>query len=161
MSKAVIPNAPETLMDLGKTPQPSRVTFLVHPWRIEMNHDMSDLQFHSHTPNPENQNEFVAHYWVESKHPRFTSFAYADAWIATNHKYSHYGPFEIHTSRCFFHPKKADDKLYFDSPPSNRIEIVADGFIEDREILRLLEGVVPREYEIRSLLQRQSLCPRP
>lgn len=143
---------------------PSHVTFLVnadsmfpqtgHPWCVEMNHELDDLKIYSLIPQKSN-NQYVSHYKVESRRPRFVGqFTYTDAWLTTHHRLLTVNDTELHFSRSLFNPTKADDKLYFDQA-YNRLEIVKEGFIEDREIFRLLEGVVPKEYEIQSLLQRQ------
>jgi hypothetical protein len=63
----------------------------------------------------------------------------------------------IHFSQTFFHPKRSHDKLYFDQPPQSRMEVLVPGrFIGDREIFQILREVVPKEYQIESLVQRQS-----
>ena len=147
---------------------PSHVTFMVNastvyapqthqPWYIEMDHEMGNLAFYSLIPKP-TINQYVAHYEVESRRPRLVGpVEFTDAWITTHHKCFLVGDAEMHLSQTLFSPVKADDKLYFDRPPMRRMEIVVrDRFIEDRELWSLLETVVPKEYETRSLVQRQS-----
>ena len=166
MSRVVIPVAPESIFSAARETAtlPSRVTFVVnpgsvyspqtgYPWYVQVDHEMKDPQFYSLVPQASN-NQYVSHYWVESKRPRFVGkFQFTDAWISTHHRFFNVDNAEVHFSRCFFHPEKADDKLYFDRPPYNRVEIVVDGFIADREIFPLLEKLVPKEYEIRSIVQ--------
>jgi hypothetical protein len=147
---------------------PSTVTFLVNPgdvhspqtghhWYVEMNHDMGNISLYSLIPQ-KTDNQYVAHYRVESRRPRFIGdFNYTDAWVTTHHKILQKNDAEIHFSQTLFSPDRANDKIYFSRPPKNRIEvIVPNRFIEDREIWEILDGVVPREYQIGSLLQRQS-----
>lgn len=98
-------------------------------------------------------NLYAAHYHVERRRPRFNGeFRFMDAWLTTNHIVSD----NIHWSKTFYHPERANDKLYFNRPAQSQMEIVVDGFIGDREIFQILERVVPKEYKIESLLQRQS-----
>ena len=163
LTKAVIPMAPESLRPLHGTPLPSTITFMVnaadvyspqtsHPWFVEMDHEMNSLDIYSLIPQ-KSDNLYAVHYSVEKRRPRFNGeFKFMDAWLTTNHIVSD----NIHWSQTFFHPERANDKLYFNRPPHSRMEIVVEGFIGDREIFQLLERVVPKEYEIRSLLQRQS-----
>lgn len=168
MSRAVIPTVPESIFSAFRhtEPLPSHVTFVVnasavyapqthHPWLIEMDHEMGNLALYSLIPRP-TINQYVAHYEVESRRPRFVgSVDFTDAWITTHHQCFLVKDAEIHLSQTLFSPVKADDKLYFDRPPMRRMEIVVrDRFIGDREIFDLLGAVVPKEYEIRSLVQR-------
>jgi hypothetical protein len=143
-------------------PLPTTVTFMVnaaqvyspqtgHPWFIEMDREMSSPKIYSLVPQ-KSDNQYVSHYRVETRRPRFNSeFEFMDSWVTTNHRFC--GP--IHFSQTFFNPERANDKLYFERPPKYRMEILVPGFIGDREIFQILETVVPKEYEIRSLLQRQ------
>lgn len=163
LTKAVIPMAPESLRPVAGEKLPSIITFMVnptdvyspqtgHPWFIEMDHEMNNPSMYSLIPQ-KSDNKYANHYRVDRRRPRFAGeFKFADAWLATNRVVDN----EIHWSQTFFHPQKANDKLYFDRPPYSRIEIVADGLIGDREIFQILERIVPKEYEIQSLLQRQS-----
>lgn len=168
MSRAVIPMVPESIFSACRDAQAlvSHATFVVnasavyapqthHPWYIEMDHEMGNLSFYSLVPRP-TINQYVAHYEVESRRPRFVGeIGFTDAWITTHHRYFLVDDCEIHLSQTLFSPRKADDKLYFDRLPTRRMEIIVrDRFIEDREIWSLLESVVPKEYEIRSLVQR-------
>jgi hypothetical protein len=168
MSKAVIPAVPESVFSAWREMEDlaSHVTFTVnasavyapqthHPWFVEMDHEMSNLAFYSLIPRP-SINQYVAHYDVESRRPRFVgTVEFTDAWITTHHKCFLVDDAEIHLSQTLFSPVKADDKLYFDRPPMRRMEIIVrDRFIEDREIWNLLAAVVPKEYETRSLVQR-------
>lgn len=145
------------------TPLESTVTFMVnaaevyspqtsHPWFIETNHEMSEPMVYSLIPQ-KSDNKFVTHYQVNRRRPRLNKdFKFMDAWLTTNHR--HNGP--LFFSQTFFNPDRANDKIYFHREPKNRLEIVVPGFIEDREIFQLLEGVVPKEYQIEQLLLRQS-----
>lgn len=169
MSRAIIPLVPESIF--GK-PWPtmsvkSTTTFVVspgmvaspqthHPWFIEMDHEMGSLQFYSLVPQKNNTNQYVAHYEVETRRPRFLgSVEFTDAWMTTHHKYFQVNDAEIHLSQTLFSPRKADDKLYFDTPPMHRLEVVVPHrFIEDRELWSLLGTVFGTEYETRSLVQR-------
>jgi hypothetical protein len=167
MSRAVIPRVPESVFSAWRSAEHlvSHVTFVVNasavyapqthqPWFIEMDHEMGNLSFYSLVPR-QSINQYVAHYEVESRRPRFLELEFTDAWITTHHQCFLVKDAEIHLSQTLFSPVKADDKLYFDRAPTRRMEIVVrDRFIEDREIWSLLAEVVPREYEIRSLVQR-------
>jgi len=168
MSRAIIPMVPESVFSACREYQdlPSSATFMVNasaifapqtfqPWYIEMDHEMGNLAFYSLIPRP-SANQYVAHYGVESRRPRLVGpVEFADAWITTHHKCFLVGNAEIHLSQTLFSPVRADDKLYFDRPPMRRMEIIVrDRFIEDRELWNLLQGIVPKEYEIRSLVQR-------
>lgn len=159
---------PESLFsaDWLVTHLPSTVTFMVHPahvhspqtghpWYVEMDHEMKDVNIYSLIPQ-KTDNHFTSHYRVESRRPRFIGdFKYTDAWVTTNHRMMLLGnDTEVHLSQTLFSPQRADDKLYFDRPAYRRMEIVVPGrFIGDRELCSLLEEVVPKEFEIRSLLQ--------
>jgi hypothetical protein len=127
-----------------------------HPWFIEMDHEMGNASFYSLIPQKNNANQYVAHYEVESRRPRFIgSVDFMDAWITTHHQLFYSNDAEIHLSQVLFSPLKADDKLYFDRPPMHRMEvIVPNRFIEDRELLEILRPVFGTEYEIPSLVQR-------
>jgi hypothetical protein len=168
MSRAVIPVVPESIFSAHRVSEhlPSHITFVVNaagvyapqthqPWFVEMDHEMGNLSFYSLVPIA-STNQYVAHYEVESRRPRFVGDVdFTDAWITTHHRWFPVEDAEIHLSQTLFSPVKADDKLYFDRPPMNRMEIIVrDRFIEDREIWSLLETLVPKEYEIRSLVQR-------
>ena len=156
----MIPLLPEFVEPVGET-VPSTISFLVnasnvfapqtgHPWIVEMDHEMS-TQIYSLVPQ-KNDLQFVQHLYVETRRPRIVgSFKFMDAWLTTHHKV--HG--NVHFSQTFFNPERADDKLYFREAKS-RMEIIVPGFIGDREILTIVEEVLPRECEIRSLLQRQS-----
>jgi len=167
MSKAVIPIAPDSLFDaaLATVTLPSHATFMVnawhvhspqtgHPWYVEMDHEMGHLQMYSLIPQ-KNNNQFVSHYKIESRRPRFLGkFQYTDAWITSNHRIYNTDDMEVHFSQCLFHPERADNRLYFDRAPHKRIEIIVrDRLIEDREVLDLLAEIAPKGLEIRSLLQ--------
>ena len=170
MSRAIIPIVPESIFSACRECEdlPSHVTFVVNasaiyapqthqPWYIEMDHEMGNLAFYSLVPRS-TTNQYVAHYEVESRRPRLMGpVDFTDAWITTHHKCFRVEDAEIHLSQTLFSPVKADDKLYFDRPPMRRMEIIVrDRFIEDRELCDLLGAVVPKEYEIRSLVQRLS-----
>jgi hypothetical protein len=170
MSRAVVPSVPESIFSGWRESEdlPSHVTLVVNattvyapqthqPWYIEMDHEMGNAAFYSLVPKA-TVNQYVAHYEVESRRPRLVgSVQFTDAWITTHHKLFLVKDAEIHLSQTLFSPLKADDKLYFDRPPMRRMEVVVrDRFIADRELWEILETVVPREYEIRSLVQRQS-----
>jgi hypothetical protein len=164
----VIPITPESVFsaDWLVTHLPSTVTFMVHPadvhspqtgysWYVETDHEMKELCIYSLIPQ-KNDNQFVSHYRVESRRPRFIGdFKFTDAWVTTNHRMMTIdNGTEIHFSQTLFSPERADDKLYFNRPPHRRMEIVVPGrFIEDRELCSLLRGVVSKEDEIPSLLQ--------
>lgn len=164
LSRAVLPNAPESVFSADRLVEhlPSTITFVVHPedvhspqtghnWYVEMDHEMGSPHFYSLIPQ-KSDNQHVAHYRVETRRPRFVGkFRFSDAWMTTNHQVLD----NIHFSQTFFSPERANDKLYFNRPAHRRIEVIVPGLIEDRELYSLLETVVPREYEIRSLLQRQ------
>lgn len=167
MSKAVIPIAPGSLFDIcmPTITLPSRATFMVnawnvhspqtgHPWYVEMDHDMGHLEMYSLIPQ-KNNNQFVSHYKIESRRPRLLGkFHYTDAWMTTHHRLYTVNDIELHFSQCMFNPERADNKLYFDRAPHKRIEIIVPNrFIGDREILDVLEGLVPKGFEIQSLLQ--------
>ena len=169
MSKAVIPIVPESLFHLGlvTTILPSRTTFTVnawkvhspqtgHPWYVEMDHDMGHLETYSLIPQ-DNTNQFVSHYKIESRRPRFFGkFSFTDAWITSHHRLYMQDDIELHFSQCLFHPQRANDNLYFDRAPHCRLEvIVPDRFVEDREILAVLEALAPKGLEIQPLLQHR------
>lgn len=116
-----------------------------------MDHEMNEIGFYSLVPQKSDET-YVSHYRVETRRPRINGeFKFMDAWITTNHR--HVGP--LYFSQTFFNPERANDKLYFNRPPNSRIEVVVPGFIGDREIFQVLEGVVSKEYQIEQLLQRQ------
>lgn len=164
MTRLVFPRIPEALFKHLSNCQilPSTVTFVVgpgqvlspqtgHHWYVEVDHDMKNPRFFSLIPQASPH-----HVLVESRRPRFTSFVFTDAWMTTNHHFFLLEDMEVHVSRSFFNPEKADDKLYFDRAPFYRMEVlVPDRFIEGREILDALRRVVPPEFEIDSLAQRQ------
>jgi hypothetical protein len=167
MSRAVIPIAPQTLPLTGRT-LPSHLTFSVnpkvvyspstgYPWLVEMDHKMQNLQMYSLVPQ-KNDNQYVSHYRIESRRPRFIGdFKFSDAWITTNHHMAEIDGLEVHVSQTLFCPVRTNNRLYFDKPPHHRIEIIAyDRFIGDREILEVLEKVLPLGTEIQHLLQCQS-----
>jgi hypothetical protein len=169
MSRAVVPVVPESIFGKSRevVPVKSHTTFAVspgmvaspqthQPWFIEMDHEMGNLSFYSLVPQKNNANQYVAHYEVESRRPRFIgSVQFTDAWMTTHHRVFLVRDAEIHLSQVFFSPLKADDKLYFDRPPMHRMEvIVPNRFIEDRELLEILQGVFGKGYEIQSLVQR-------
>lgn len=168
MSKAVLPMVPESVFSAARETMhlPSFVTFMIspdmvyspqtgHPWYLEMGHEMQRLKAYSLVPQ-KSENQYVSHYQVESRQPRFTGkFQFADAWLTTYCRSFCVGDFQFTLSQTFFHPERADDKLYFDRTPMHRMEIVVqDRLIEDRELWTVLEEVVPKEYGIRSLVQR-------
>lgn len=166
MSRAVIPRVPESVFSAWRSAEQlvSHVTFVInasavyapqthHPWYVEMDHEMGNLSMYSLIPKP-TINQYVAHYEVESRRPRLLELEFTDAWITTHHQCFFVKDAEIHLSQTLFSPMKADDKLYFKQPQRRMEIIVRDRFIEDREILSLLDGVVPKEYETRSLVQR-------
>lgn len=154
--------APESFLDGETTPLPSMVTFMVgaaevyspqtgHPWFIEMDHEMKDPFLYSLVPQ-KSDNQYVSHYRVETRRPRFNNnFKFMDAWLTTNHRHKEH----VYFSQTFFSPERANDKLYFKLPPKSRIEVVVPGFIGDREIFQILKGVVSKEYQIENLLQRR------
>ena len=164
----MIPIVPESVFGATRETEklPSHVTFVVnpsavfspqthHPWLIEMDHEMGSLATYSLIPQ-KSANQYVAHYQVEARRPRLVgNFQFTDAWLTTHHECFLVGDAEVHLSQTFFLPERADDKLYFGHPPMHRMEIVVPGrFIEDRELWSVLGEVVPKEYEIRSLVQR-------
>jgi hypothetical protein len=168
LTRAVIPIAPDFLFypDKPTTTLPSHITFTVNPWSVhspqtghqwfvEMEHDMAGVQMYSLIPQ-QNENHFATHYVVESQRPRFNgNFTFSDAWVTSHHRLLEMGGAEVHYSECLFHPERSGDKLYFDKAPQKRIEIIVPNrFIEDREIFALLEALVPKGCETRSLLQR-------
>lgn len=127
-----------------------------HPWFVEMDHNMQDLQMYSLIPQ-KNDNQFVSHYHVESRRPRLIGkFTFSDAWLTSQHcLVQTENDLEIHLTQTFFNPERANNKLFFDRPPLRRMEIVAPNrFIGDREIFDLLDRVMPRGSEIHSLVQR-------
>lgn len=157
--------APESVFraDRLTEPLPSTATFMIgaaevyspqtgYPWFVEMDHEMKDPFLYSLIPQ-KSDNQYVSHYRVETRRPRLNEkFNIMDAWLTTHH--CHSGP--IYFSQTFFNPERANDKLYFDRPPKLRMEVIVPGFIGDREVFRILEGVVSKEYRIEQLLQRQS-----
>jgi hypothetical protein len=125
-----------------------------------MTTDMTLTNIYSLVPVPDNPNRFVDHLWVETEQPRFLGSpiltGVSDAWLTTQHRLMECDEgMEIHTSKTFFNPQRADDKLYFDSEPFSRLEIlVRNRFIEDREILRLLDSILPEgRYDIATLVE--------
>lgn len=159
MSRAVIPVAPPCEWDAQMLP--SSVTFVVNagavhspqtgaPWYVEMDHQMGHMQMYSLVPQ-KNNNQYVSHYNIESRMPRFVGkFSFMDAWVTTHHRVFEVGDAEIHSAQVLYHPERADDKIYFDRAPHHRIEIVIPGrFVDDREVLDVLE-----ECQIQPLLQR-------
>lgn len=170
LSKAVLPVAPELFL-VDATPLPSYLTFVVnpsvvhspqtsHPWFVEMDHEMGSLNAYSLIPQPSN-NQYVTHYHVENRMPRFLGkFQFSDAWLTTRCRLYEIEDLQFYLGDTFFHPSRADDKLYFDQPPVRRMEILVPGrFIGDRELLDHLEPLLPTGCEIRSLVQRQSSTP--
>jgi hypothetical protein len=151
---------PESVVSTG-TPLASTVTFMVsaaeayspqtgYPWYVEMDHEMKTPKIYSLVPQ-KSDNQFVSHYRVESRRPRFNGEPkIMDAWITTNLRQC--GP--LYFSQTFFNPERANDKLYFGRGSKHRLEILVEGFIGDREIFQILEGVFPKEYQISQLLQR-------
>lgn len=170
LSRVVLPLVPESIFSAYRetTALPTTLTFVVgaeavyspqtgHPWYIETDREMGNMVMYSLIPQ-KSDNQYVSHFRVESRRPRFVGdFHFTDAWLTTNHRLMKKGEAEIHFSQTLFSPERADDKLYFDRVPKNRIEVlVPNRFIEDRELWRILEGIVPDEYQIRSLVQCQS-----
>jgi hypothetical protein len=169
MSRAVIPAVPESIFAQVRESIPiqSHITFTVspgivvapqthHSWFIEMDHEMGSMRTYSLIPQKNNDNQYVAHYKVETSRPRFLGpVEFTDAWMTTHHQVIHVNDAEIHFSQSLFSPVKADDKLYFNRPPMHRVEVlVPNRFIEDRELWQILSPVFGKEYEIRSLVQR-------
>ena len=165
LSKAVLPLVPDLLFHVQRNTValPTTVTFVVspeavfspqtgYPWLIESDQSLLTLSIQSLVPQP-SDNKYVKHYCVESRRPRFLGDShFTDAWLTTNHRVLYLNDSEIHFSQTIFHPEKADDKLYFDQPPKNRIEVIVPGrFIEDRELWDILKGVIPdpEEYVLR------------
>lgn len=152
LTRAVIPLAPASVV--AGDPVPSTVTFVfpeaVEPgtWYIEMDHETNHVAYSLRTIH---KNEFSVQYELSTKSPHLIG-GFTDAWVTTHHRVAGH----VHFMQNLYHPEKADNKLYFSRPPYHRIEVIVPGLIEDREIFRLLEGVVPKEYEIEKLLQRQS-----
>ncbi len=166
LSRAILPVAPELILPPMEL-IPSHITFAVnpgavhspqtgHPWYVEMDHNMQHMRMYSLVPQP-TTNQYVSHFRVESKRPRFIGkFTFSDAWVTSHHRLLLIDDLEVHISQCLFNPERAHDKLYFDHPPHSRVEIVAPNrFIEDREIVALLEKLLPKGSETRSLLQRR------
>lgn len=150
MSKAVVPSAPLSVYEQFRgEPLPSLVTFMVEDWFVEMDHEMGSLRTFRLLPQ-KTANQYVAWYEVDERRPRF-DFSVVDAWLSTQRHCLKMGHIDVITSRTFFSPEKADDKLYFGRPPHYRIEFQSEQLIEDREILCLLSQ---SGYEIPSLLQR-------
>lgn len=168
LSKATIPLAPETEDLVLNTLVPSHLTFAVNPrhvyapqtgyaWYIEMDHNMQNERMFSLIPQ-KSDNQYVCHYQVESRRPRFVGkFVFSDAWITTNHHMMDFDGIEVHMSQRFYNPERTHDKLFFNGNPVRQIEVVAtDRLIGDREIFDVLERVLPWGSEIPKLLQRQS-----
>lgn len=167
MSRIVIPDA---ILPVHQetAPLPTTITFLVnpqsvhspqtgHPWYIETDHEMKNVSTFSLIPQ-KSSNQYVAHYRVESRRPRFlVDFQFMDAWLTTNRKVLTTASAEVYFSQTLFYPERADDKLYFQGGAKHRIEVLVPGrFIEDREGWRILEELFPGEYRIRELVQCQS-----
>lgn len=168
LSRAILPLVPESAFQVQGEPLPSTLTFMVnaqsvhspqtgYPWFVETDHQMGRMAFYSLIPQ-KTDNQYVSHYRVESRRPRFLgNFEFIDAWLTTNHRVLMKNDTEIHFSQTLFHPEKADDKLYFPNVPKNRIEIIVPGrFIEDREIWGLLGEILPAGSQIQSLVQCRS-----
>lgn len=148
-------------------PVASHLTFVVnpdsvlapqtgHPWFVEMDHEMGNMRMYSLIPQ-KNKTQFVHHYEVEEKRPRFIGpFSFTDAWMTTRHFVREFGDVEVHYSENLYNPLKASGKLYFEQKPHARIEITAPRYLEDREVLEVVEMVAPKECQIECLLQRQS-----
>lgn len=160
----MIPIAPDTF-DWPGTTLPSHLTFSVnpkvvyspstgYPWFVEMDHNMQGLAMYS-LVHQKSDNQYVSHYHVESRRPRFIgNFRFSDAWLTTNHRLLEMDGLEIHLSQTFFSPVRDHQKLYFDNPPHRRIEIIASNrFIEDREVFAVLEKILPQGSRIQPLLQ--------
>lgn len=170
LSRAIIPLVPESVFGVDRLaePLPTVLTFMVnpqavhspqtgYPWFVETDREMGQMSIYSLIPQ-KNNNQYVSHYRVESRRPRFVGdFHFIDAWLTTNHRLLMKNDTEIHFSQTLFNPERADDKLYFDRVPKNRIEvIVPNRFIEDRELWTILEGILPEKSQIQPLVQRQS-----
>ena len=172
LSRVVIPSLIGELCDTGPSIiVPSTLTLEIspqfvwgpqtgHTWHVEFNADMTITNIYSLIPVPGNMNRFTNHFWVETQQPRLLGDpilnSVSDAWLTTQHYVMEYDKdVEIHSSKTFFSPRRADDKLYFDSEPFRRVEILArNRFIEDREILRLLDSVLPEgQYDIAALVE--------
>lgn len=164
MSRAIIPTA---YFGVEGHPITSHLTFVVnpdsvlspqtcHPWFVEMDHEMGNLQMYSLIPQ-QNNYQYVNHYYVEEKQPRVIGpFVFTDAWITSRHFVREFGDIQVHYSENLYSPLKAGSKLYFDSKPHPRIEITAPRFLEDREVLEVVGMVAPTGCQIESLLQRRS-----
>lgn len=164
MSKAVIPMAP---FGVQGRPVESHITFVVspdailapqtgHPWFVEMNHEMGNLKMYSLIPQP-NKNQYVQHFLVEEQRPRIIgSFSFTDSWMTTRHSVHEFADAEVHYSENFYNPLKTDTKLFFDTKPCARIEIIAPRFLDDREVLDIVGTVAPSGCQIEELLQRRS-----
>ena len=164
MSKAVIPMA---AFSIDGTAMPSRICFTVNPdsvltpqtghtWHVEMDHEMGNMQMHSLIPLKHN-NQFVGHYNVETKRPRFIGpFAFTDAYMKTRRFVREFGDIKVESSENLYNPLKTSAKLFFEDRPHRRIEITAPRLLDDREILEVVAMVAPTGYQIENLLQRQS-----
>lgn len=167
LSRAVIPLAPGGVYQVGHAMVPSTVTFAVNPrqvvspqtghlWYVELEHDMQNARMYSLIPQPSN-NQYVSHYEVETARPRFAGkFAFADAWMTTNHLVMTVDKVEVHLSMRFYNPDRTSDSLFFQGDPVRQIEVTAPFLIGDREIFRVLERVLPEGSEIEQLVPRLS-----
>ena len=166
LSRIVIPNSLLPITLEAKL-LPTTITFVVNPqsvhspqtghsWYIEADHEMKNMSLFSLIPK-KSDNQYVAHYEVESRRPRFlVDFQFMDAWLTTNHKVYSTNNIEIHQSQTFFYPERADDKMYFQGDPKHRIEILVPGrFIEDREGWAIVKEMFPDQPHIQELLQYQ------
>lgn len=164
MSRAIIPTAS---FGIEGHPVPSHLTFVVnpdavlspqtgHPWFVEMDHEMGNLQMYSLIPQ-KNNNQYVHHYYVEEKQPRVIGrFAFTDAWMTSRHFVREFGDIQVHYSENLYSPLRACGKLYFERRPHPRIEITAPRFLDDREVLEVVGMVAPTGCQIENLLQRRS-----
>lgn len=146
---------------------PSRLTFVVnpdcilspqtgHPWYVEMDHEMGNMRMYSLVPK-ENNNQYTHHYYVEERLPRFIGkFAFTGAWMSSRHFIREIGDIHVHYSENLYNPLRAGDNLFFDRKPQPRIEVTAPRFLDDREVLDVLEMMAPTGCQIASLLQRRS-----
>lgn len=127
-----------------------------HPWFVEMNHEMDNLKMYSLIPQ-KTMNQYVQHYVVEERRPRIIgSFTFTDSWMTTRHTVREFGDVEIHYSENLYNPVKTNSKLFFNSRPHARIEIIAPRFLDDREVLDIVETVAPSGCQIEDLLQHRS-----
>lgn len=152
---------------VGGHPVPSHITFVVnadsvlspqtsYPWIVEMDHEMGNMKMYSLIPQ-KNITQYVQHFEIEDRMPRFIGpFSFTDAWMTTRHFVREFGDVQLHYSENLYNPLKASGKLYFEEKAHARIEITAPRFLDDREVLEVVEMVAPKECRIESLLQRQS-----